>query len=84
MLRGLKNNEDPTEAQWISAEAALRKLIGQLQARDLYEIPKERGFCLPYAFLRDDGTFGNEISASFLRISANVTGHFGNVTDLAG
>ncbi len=65
MLRGLKNNEDPTEAQWTSAEAALRKLIGQLQTRDLYEIPKERGFCLPYAFLRDDGTFGNEISASF-------------------
>ncbi|AXW64013.1 hypothetical protein CJO94_19780 (plasmid) [Ralstonia solanacearum] len=65
MLRGLKNSEDPTEAQWTAAEGALRKLIGQLQARDLYEIPKERGFCLPYAFLRDEGTFGNEISASF-------------------
>lgn len=65
MLRGLKNDDDPTEAQWTAAENALRKLIGQLQARDLYEIPKERGFCLPYAFLRDDGTYGNEISSSF-------------------
>ncbi|AXV79176.1 hypothetical protein CJO79_19605 (plasmid) [Ralstonia solanacearum] len=55
----------PTEAQWTAAEDALRKLVSQLQARELYEIPKERGFCLPYAFLRDDGTFGNEISASF-------------------
>ncbi|WP_230426150.1 T6SS immunity protein Tli4 family protein [Ralstonia syzygii] len=55
----------PTEDQWTAAEDALRKLVSQLQARDLYEIPKERGFCLPYAFLRDDGTFGNEISASF-------------------
>ena len=65
MLRGLQNNEDPTEAKWAVAENALRKLIGQLQARDLYEIPNERGFCLPYAFLRDDGTYGNEISSSF-------------------
>ena len=65
MLRGLQNNEDPTEAKWAVAESALRKLIGQLQARDLYEIPKNRGFCLPYAFLRDDGTYGNEISSSF-------------------
>ncbi|WP_230585643.1 T6SS immunity protein Tli4 family protein [Ralstonia solanacearum] len=65
MLRGVGWYEQPSEAQWTSAEAALRKLIGQLQARDLYKIPKERGFCLPYAFLHDDGTFGNEISASF-------------------
>ncbi len=65
LLADIPTHEMPTEAQWTAAEDALRKLIGQLQARDLYEIPKERGFCLPYAFLRDDGTFGNEISASF-------------------
>ncbi|CAJ0720237.1 hypothetical protein LMG6871_03655 [Ralstonia edaphis] len=65
MLLGPENDDGPTEAQWTAAENALRKLIGQLQARDLYEIPKERGFCLPYAFLRDDGTYGNEISSSF-------------------
>ncbi|WP_231890069.1 T6SS immunity protein Tli4 family protein [Ralstonia solanacearum] len=65
LLADIPTHERPTEAQWTAAEDALRKLIGQLQARDLYEMPKERGFCLPYAFLRDDGTFGNEISASF-------------------
>ncbi|MGN6261537.1 MAG: T6SS immunity protein Tli4 family protein [Ralstonia sp.] len=65
LLADIPVNEVPTEAQWTAAESALRKLIGQLQARDLYEIPKERGFCLPYAFLRDDGTYGNEISSTF-------------------
>lgn len=65
LLADIPTYEYPTEAQWTTAESALRKLIGQLKARDLYEIPKERGFCLPYAFLRDDGTYGNEISSSF-------------------
>ncbi|MEM5277879.1 T6SS immunity protein Tli4 family protein [Cupriavidus taiwanensis] len=65
MLRGFENYVEPTEAQWQVAENALRKLISQLQPRDLYEIPKDRGFCLPYAFLRDDGTYGNKISTSF-------------------
>ncbi|WP_306847635.1 T6SS immunity protein Tli4 family protein [Cupriavidus necator] len=66
MLRGdIPQFEEPTEAQWQVAENALRKLISQLQPRDLYEIPKDRGFCLPYAFLRDDGTYGNKISTSF-------------------
>ncbi|WP_232346687.1 T6SS immunity protein Tli4 family protein [Cupriavidus taiwanensis] len=66
MLKGnIPQFEEPTEAQWQVAENALRKLVGQLQPRDLYEIPKDRGFCLPYAFLRDDGTYGNKISTSF-------------------
>ncbi|UDM53986.1 hypothetical protein LIN44_18835 [Cupriavidus sp. MP-37] len=66
MLRAdIPQFEEPTEAQWQVAENALRQLIGQLHPRDLYEIPKDRGFCLPYAFLRDDGTYGNKISTSF-------------------
>ncbi|WP_454712174.1 T6SS immunity protein Tli4 family protein [Cupriavidus nantongensis] len=65
MLRGFENYVEPTEDQWQIAENALRELIGQLQPRDLYEIPKEPGFCLPYVFLRDDGTYGNKISTSF-------------------
>ncbi|NOV22293.1 hypothetical protein E5S69_01940 [Cupriavidus necator] len=65
MLKGFENYVEPTEAQWAMAEDAIRKLIGKLQPRNLYEIPKDRGFCLPYAFLRDDGTFGNKISTSF-------------------
>ena len=65
MLRGFENYVEPTEAQWAVAEGAIRKLISQLQPRNLYEIPKDRGFCLPYAFLRDDGTYGNKISGSF-------------------
>ncbi|SOY61434.1 T6SS immunity protein Tli4 family protein [Cupriavidus taiwanensis] len=65
MLRGIPPFTDPTEAQWQVAEGALRNLINQLQPRHLYEIPKGRGFCLPYAFLRDDGTYGNKISTSF-------------------
>ncbi|MDQ0138737.1 T6SS immunity protein Tli4 family protein [Cupriavidus necator] len=65
MLRGIENYAEPTENQWQVAENALRQLISQLQPRDLYEIPKDRGFCLPYAFLRDDGTYGNKISTSF-------------------
>ncbi len=65
MLNGFENYVEPTEAQWMVAEDALRKLISQLQPRNLYEIPTDRGFCLPYAFLRDDGTFGNKISTSF-------------------
>ncbi|WP_427306798.1 hypothetical protein [Cupriavidus sp. H39] len=66
MLRAdIPQFEEPTEAQWQVAENALRKLISQLQPRDLYEIPKDPGFCLPYAFLRDDGTYGNKISTSF-------------------
>ncbi|MDQ0138736.1 T6SS immunity protein Tli4 family protein [Cupriavidus necator] len=65
MLKGFENYVEPTEGQWAMAEDAIRKLIGQLQPRDLYEIPKDRGFCLPYAFLRDDGTYGNKISTSF-------------------
>ncbi|WP_244159863.1 T6SS immunity protein Tli4 family protein [Cupriavidus alkaliphilus] len=65
MLRGFENYVEPTEAQWVAAESAIRKLINQLEPRGLYEIPKDRGFCLPYAFLRDDGTYGNKISTSF-------------------
>ncbi|WP_322874632.1 T6SS immunity protein Tli4 family protein [Cupriavidus nantongensis] len=66
MLRGdIPQFEEPSEAQWQVAENALRKLVGQLQPRNLYEIPKDRGFCLPYAFLSDDGTYGNKISTSF-------------------
>ncbi|SOZ63312.1 conserved exported hypothetical protein [Cupriavidus taiwanensis] len=66
MLRAeIPQFEEPTEAQWQAAENALRELISQLQPRDLYEIPKERGLCLPYAFLHDNGTFGNKISTSF-------------------
>lgn len=66
MLRGdIPQFEEPTEAQWQVAENALRKLISQLKPRSLYEIPKERGFCLPFAFLADDGTYGNKISSSF-------------------
>lgn len=66
MLRGdIPQFEEPTEAQWQVAENALRKLISQLKPRGLYEIPEERGFCLPFAFLGDDGTYGNKISSSF-------------------
>ena len=65
MLRGIENYAEPTEKQWQVAEGALRRLVSQLQPRNLYEIPKDRGFCLPYAFLRDDGTYGNKISTSF-------------------
>ncbi|SOY73595.1 conserved hypothetical protein; putative exported protein [Cupriavidus taiwanensis] len=65
MLRGFENYIEPTEDQWNIAESALRELVGKLQPRELYEIPKDRGFCLPYAFLRDDGTYGNKISTSF-------------------
>ncbi|WP_414247754.1 T6SS immunity protein Tli4 family protein [Cupriavidus taiwanensis] len=66
MLKGdIPQFEEPSEVQWQVAENALRKLVGQLQPRNLYEIPKDRGFCLPYAFLRDDGTYGNKISTSF-------------------
>ncbi|CAQ71647.1 conserved hypothetical protein; putative exported protein [Cupriavidus taiwanensis LMG 19424] len=65
MLRGIENYAEPTENQWQVAEDALRRLVSQLQPRNLYEIPKDRGFCLPYAFLRDDGTYGNKISGSF-------------------
>ncbi|SCB22441.1 T6SS immunity protein Tli4 family protein [Cupriavidus alkaliphilus] len=65
MLRGFENYIEPTEDQWQIAENALRELISQLQPREIYEIPKDRGFCLPYAFLRDDGTYGNKISTSF-------------------
>lgn len=67
MLRGgdIPQFEEPTEAQWQVAENALRKLISQLKPRALYEIPKDRGFCLPFAFLGDDGTYGNKISSSF-------------------
>ncbi|MDK3022085.1 T6SS immunity protein Tli4 family protein [Cupriavidus taiwanensis] len=65
MLRGIENYAEPTEHQWQVAEKALRQLISQLRPRELYEVPKDRGFCLPYAFLRDDGTYGNKISTSF-------------------
>lgn len=40
------------------------KLVKEFRVRKLYEIPTERGICLPYGFVPDDGTWTYDIHIS--------------------
>ncbi|MGH6646110.1 T6SS immunity protein Tli4 family protein [Aquabacterium sp.] len=46
-------NDKRTDAQ---REAWFTDFMKRFQTRKLYDIPKERGVCIPYGFIPDDGT----------------------------
>lgn len=53
------NNEDQSLEE---KKAAFIKTVQSLRFRKLYEIPKERGLCLPYVFIPDNGDMPFSIS----------------------
>jgi hypothetical protein len=49
-------------------------LIAGVSARPLYVVPPEPGVCLPYVFIRDDGTHGRKIDTTYrLREHPDIT-----------
>ncbi|WP_256573094.1 T6SS immunity protein Tli4 family protein [Pseudomonas sp. CC6-YY-74] len=42
----------------------IKALIGRFQPRELYEVPKDPGFCFPYGFIADDGKTAYSIKNS--------------------
>ncbi|WP_244159862.1 T6SS immunity protein Tli4 family protein [Cupriavidus alkaliphilus] len=65
MLLGLTDPTTPNDAEWVEAEASIKDLVSRLRGRQLHEIPREHGLCLPHAFIKDDGQTAHKISASF-------------------
>ncbi|MCZ8671004.1 T6SS immunity protein Tli4 family protein [Escherichia albertii] len=48
----------PITKEYLNADSGRLSFLSHFQARDLYEIPPGRGFCLPYGFIANDS--GNE------------------------
>ncbi|WP_373376695.1 T6SS immunity protein Tli4 family protein [Cupriavidus nantongensis] len=65
MLLGLAEPTAPSDIEWAKAEASIKDVVSRLRARQLHEIPRDPGLCLPYAFIKDDGRSAHKISASF-------------------
>lgn len=55
------------EAPFDERKKAFLDMLQRFKVRKLYEIPKERGLCIPYGFIPDDGTghFRMEVSMRY-------------------
>lgn len=55
------------EAPFEDRKKAFLDMLQRFKVRQLYEIPKERGLCIPYGFIPDDGTghFRMEVSMRY-------------------
>ena len=55
------------EAPFDKRKKAFLDMLQRFKVRKLYEIPKERGLCIPYGFIPDDGTghFRMEVSMRY-------------------
>jgi hypothetical protein len=50
-----KNDKAQTaETQWRKKEPEVKSLLSRFSPRELYEIPNEQGFCIPYGFIAND------------------------------
>ncbi|SDA34927.1 hypothetical protein SAMN03159355_05611 [Pseudomonas sp. NFPP10] len=47
-----------------NASQRFKDLIARFEPRDLYQIPKGPGICMPYGFIHDDGKTGFEVKNS--------------------
>ena len=55
-------------------EEYYKTLVEGVSARALYSVPREPGVCLPYAFIRDNGTHGRMIDTTYrLREHPDIT-----------
>ena len=93
---GRSSEEDPVESTGNKTKQGIAALVTQARAtfvkavrnfryRKLYEIPKERGICVPYGFWPDDGTTIYHTNATLRWADRqNVLYHFdtGTVTRL--
>ncbi|QMJ05012.1 hypothetical protein HVY04_18535 [Citrobacter freundii] len=43
-----------TETKYLSSESGILSFLEHFQTRELYDIPSEKGFCLPYGFIAND------------------------------
>lgn len=56
------------------AQADYDAVVAGLRARDLFSVPSEVGVCLPYAFIRDEGTARRYVAMTYrLRENPDVT-----------
>ncbi|WP_210082135.1 T6SS immunity protein Tli4 family protein [Pantoea endophytica] len=42
------------ENQWRKKEPEVKSLLSRFRSRELYEVPNDQGFCIPYGFIAND------------------------------
>jgi hypothetical protein len=50
----LNDKSQTAENQWQKKEAEVKSLLSRFRPRELYEVPNEQGFCIPYGFIAND------------------------------
>ncbi|MHC9056794.1 T6SS immunity protein Tli4 family protein [Pantoea sp. y20] len=50
----LSDKSQTAENQWQKKEAEVKSLLSRFRPRELYEVPNEQGFCIPYGFIAND------------------------------
>lgn len=65
------NKSQTAEAQLRNSEPEVISLLKRFRSRDLFEIPSEKGFCLPYGFIAGDSGHEPRNMAVMYRLKAH-------------